>query len=167
MQYWRGRSLIWYTKSRTCLEGLVKVTKNLCEESRPPGRCLNLAPSECEIGGLTETPRRWLTGSAMAVVEHEEFDTHTHTHEDQKIWECTKTKFWQDYYSPEAANLCIILKPELWQGFRSVSVTVSRYHAFTVLHERIGFSLNSILSQNYWVFELFLSSWILESSKTQ
>jgi hypothetical protein len=66
------------TKSQTCLEGLRKVTKNLSEESRSPGRYLNIEISECGAGGLTETPRRWLTWSATAVVEHEEFDTHTH-----------------------------------------------------------------------------------------
>jgi hypothetical protein len=41
-----------------CLEGLRKNTKNLSQDSRCPGRDLNLGPPEYEAGVLTTRPRR-------------------------------------------------------------------------------------------------------------
>jgi hypothetical protein len=42
----------------TCLQGLRKTTDNLSQDSRFPGRDLNLEPPEYEAGVLTTRPRR-------------------------------------------------------------------------------------------------------------
>jgi hypothetical protein len=53
-----GSGLILRHYPSICLEGLRKTTKNLSQDSRPPGRDLNPAPPEYESGVLDTRPRR-------------------------------------------------------------------------------------------------------------
>jgi hypothetical protein len=48
-----GRGLIVRYYPIICLEELRKAMKNLSQDSRSPGRDLNLGPPECEAGLLT------------------------------------------------------------------------------------------------------------------
>jgi hypothetical protein len=62
-------NLKYYTG--TCVEGLRKITKNLSQDSRSPGRDLNLGSPEYEEGVLTTQPRRSRDSSAGRVTVYE------------------------------------------------------------------------------------------------
>jgi hypothetical protein len=65
-----GRGLIFRYYSGSHLEGLRKTKINLDQDSRSPGRNLNLGPPEYEAGILTTRPRRSVMFLEKLVVAH-------------------------------------------------------------------------------------------------